>query len=44
MVLLAQEEVILEQIAITAKMEVRIQHKLNQCFLFHKEMLVEKLQ
>lgn len=44
MALLNQDEIILEEIAIASKMEVRVQHKLNQCFLYHKEMLIEKLQ
>ena len=42
--MLSSDEVILEGLAISAKMEARTQHKMNQCFIWHKEMLIKHLQ
>lgn len=42
--LLMQDEIILEEVAINKKMEALCQHKMNQCFLWQKQVLINRLQ
>ena len=39
-----QDEIILEEVAINKKMEALCQHKMNQCFLWQKQVLINRLQ